>query len=384
MGCEDKSFRKFFVKSIPEGKIKEIRAVQTDKRVVMQFVVEKKIDEIPSNATFVGIDLGIESLITLSNGEKILGSKCKIEHQKKRHRKLRVNARKNSKQKANTKWSLAPVKKEWSIKNESLDEKQFAYENFDKYTFRLNETGKVVEEKFFLESILLTKSKKIASNILRKIFILFAFVYMQMLANLVSADTFTGAIIGEVDGDPSVSKLIEKGADLNKINDRGYTGFTPLTLASILCKPKTAQILLEAGANINKSDDYGPPLYYSVTGDCAILTKILIDFGANAKWINNRNGANLLHYASLWGADSEVTDLIDAGADINGLTTDGRTPLHVLLNSEGVTPWFKEERVKLFRKYGAKDIYIRRRVSPNNVIDKRKSKKHRLENQQEE
>ena len=207
---------------------------------------------------------------------------------------------------------------------------------------------------------------------------------MQMLANLVSADTFTDVIIGEVDGDSSVSKLIEKGADLNKISDPGYTGFTPLTLASILCKPKTTQILLKAGADINKSDVYGPPLYYSVTGNCAILTKILIEFGANAKWINIRNGANLLHYASLWGADSEVTDLSDAGADINGLTTDGRTPLHVLLNSEGVTPWFKEERVKLLRKYGANDIYIRRRVSPNNVIDKKNREEHRSETQQEE
>lgn len=209
----------------------------------------------------------------------------------------------------------------------------------------------------------MTKSKKIASNFLRKIYILFALVYMQMLANLVSADTFTDAIIGEVDGDPSVSKLIEQGVDLNKIYDSGYTGFTPLTLASILCKPKTAQFLLKAGADINKSDDYGPPLYYSVTGNCAILTKILIDSGANAKWINNRNGANLLHYASLWGTDSEVIDLIDAGTDINGLTTDGRTPLHVLLSSEGVEPWFREERAKLFRKYGANDIYIRSPVS---------------------
>ena len=375
----------FFAKSIPGRMIKEIRVVQTDKRVVIQFVVEKEIDVTPSNTAFVGIDLGIESLITLSNGENIPGSKRKIERHKKRQRKQRVNARKNSKQKAKTKWSLATAKKEFSIRNESLDEKQFVYDNFYKYTFRLAETGKVVQGIIiFLESFSMTKLKKIASNILRKIFILLAFVYMLMSANLVSADSFTDAIIGEVDGDPSVSKRIEKGIDLNNIYDSGYTGFTPLTLASILCKPKTAQILLKAGADINKSDDYGPPLYYSVTGNCAMLTKILIDSGANAMWINNRNGANLLHYAILWGTDSEVIDLIDAGTDINGLTTDGRTPLHVLLNSEGVEPWFREERVKLLRKYGANDIYVRRSVSPNNVIDNRKRNKQRLENQQEE
>ena len=142
-----KVLESFFVKSIPEGKIKEIRAVQTDKRVAPQILVKREIVVTPSNATFVWIDLDLESLITLSNGENIPGSKCKIERQNKRHRKLRVNECKNSKRKAKPKWHLATAKKEWSIRNESLDEKQFVYENFDKYSFRLYETGKVVEGK---------------------------------------------------------------------------------------------------------------------------------------------------------------------------------------------------------------------------------------------
>ena len=94
-----KGLEPFIVKSIPDGKIKEIRIVKTAKRITIQFVVEKEIDVTPSDAPFVGIDFGIESLITLSNGKNIPGRKRKLERQKERQRKLRVNASKGSKQK---------------------------------------------------------------------------------------------------------------------------------------------------------------------------------------------------------------------------------------------------------------------------------------------
>ena len=100
-----KGLEPFIVKSIPEGKIKQIRIVKTAKRITIHFIVDKEIDVTPSETPFVGIDLGIESLITLSNGKNILGRKRKLDRQKKRQRKLRVRARKGSKQKAKTKGS---------------------------------------------------------------------------------------------------------------------------------------------------------------------------------------------------------------------------------------------------------------------------------------
>ena len=63
-----KGLEPFIVKSIPEGKIKEIRVDKTAYWITIHFVVEKEINVMPSDAPFVGIDLGIESLITLSNG----------------------------------------------------------------------------------------------------------------------------------------------------------------------------------------------------------------------------------------------------------------------------------------------------------------------------
>ena len=186
----------------------------------------------------------------------------------------------------------------------------------------------------------------------------FAILIMLLTAYVANAQTLNDEIISRSDGDAYISRLISQGVDVNKVDE---DGFTPLIIASVFCRPKTAELLLKAGADVNKSNKYGPPLYHTVTDNCGILTKILIDHGADARWVNKRNGANLLHYASVLGADSEVYDLINAGADINGLDSDGNSPLRVLLNWPDVAPWFKEERAELFKKYGAKDVYTRSR-----------------------
>ena len=138
------------------------------------------------------------------------------------------------------------------------------------------------------------------------------------------------------------------------------------------------QLLLNAGADINKIDEYGvPPLFHTIVENCAILTKTLIDYGADARWVDTENGNNLLHYASVWGADSEVYDLINAGADINGLNREGESPLRVLLNWPDVATWFKEERAELFKRFGAKDVYTR---SPDPQIQPKPSNSERTNN----
>ena len=193
----------------------------------------------------------------------------------------------------------------------------------------------------------------------------FAILFMLLTAYVANAQTLHDEIFRRSDGDAQISRLIAQGADVNKLDKDGRT---PLTMASRYCRPKTAKLLLKAGADINMPDKHGPPLFHTVTDNCGILTKILLDHGANAKWVDKRNGANLLHYASVWGADSEVYDLINAGADINGLNREGESPLRVLLNWPDVAPWFKEERAELFKRFGAKDVYTRSQgsqIQPN-------------------
>ncbi len=226
--------------------------------------------------------------------------------------------------------------------------------------------------------ILTIKSMKHVKNKLWSIPMIIAIVLTLLIANFAAAETLNDQIIWRMDGDEYISTLIAQGAELNQIY---ADGSTPLTIASIFCRPKTAQLLLKAGADINKPDKFGPPLYHTVTGNCAILTKILIDNGANAKWVDKRNGNNLLHYASVLGADSEVYDLINAGADINGLDYDGESPLRALLNWPGVASWFKEERSKLYRRYGAKDVYTRPQSLPTQPTE---SQSKRRKNQPDE
>ncbi len=203
-------------------------------------------------------------------------------------------------------------------------------------------------------------------------------IILLFSANVAVAETLNEQIFWRTDGDEYISTLIAQGAELNQVY---ADGSTPLTMACKVCRPKTAELLLNAGADINKSDRYGPPLYHTVKGNCGILTKLLIDHGANAKWVDERNGSNLLHYASVLGADSEVYDLINAGADINGLDYNGESPLRALLNWPGVASWFKEERSKLFRRYGAKDVYTRPQSLPTQPTE---SQSKRRKNQPDE
>lgn len=193
---------------------------------------------------------------------------------------------------------------------------------------------------------------------------------LLIYAGFASAETLSDQILDGDDGDRAIISLIESGEDVNALDENG---FTPLTLASRMCMPKTSELLIEAGADVNKIDKFSlPPLYHALVENCAILTKILIDSGANVKWVDIESGRNFLHYASVLGADTEVIDLIYAGADINGLDSNGESPLRVLLNWKGVAPWFKEDRANLYRKYGARDVYTRLPHSQNDVPDDKK------------
>ena len=162
-----KGLEPFIVKSIPDGKIKEIRVVKTAKRITIQFVVEKEIDVTPSDAPFVGIDLGIESLITLSNGKKIPGRKRKLERQKERQRKLRVNARKGSKQKAKTKWSNSYKKalRSYSKECQTVKERELGFMHMLTSAIVSKHPNLVIED---LQITNMVKNHKLARRILEQ------------------------------------------------------------------------------------------------------------------------------------------------------------------------------------------------------------------------
>jgi ankyrin repeat protein len=117
-----------------------------------------------------------------------------------------------------------------------------------------------------------------------------------------------------------------------------------------------------AGANINESDAVAPALYYAVSGAQLEAAKLLIERGADVNALSTfgvgplgpavgkRNvelikllldhGANpnstigtetVLHYAAEDGCLDCIKALVEAGADVNAVTSNGqyRTPLHI-------------------------------------------------------
>ena len=102
-----------------------------------------------------------------------------------------------------------------------------------------------------------------------------------------------------------VEKLIQAGAYINK----GIK--TPLIYAAENGRTKCLKVLLKAGADVNKSDQFGTALKYAICSgsyDCACA---LINAGADV------NNGNLLYYAASYNRFRCEELLIKSGADVN-------------------------------------------------------------------
>lgn len=150
--------------------------------------------------------------------------------------------------------------------------------------------------------------------------------------------------------------LIEKGADVNAINNRGRA---PIHYTENL---KVLKMLIEKGANINEKDKESgwTPLHFAVTrqnmeeiveylitngadvnaksfdGSTALhlrlYAKRLIAAGADVNAKDN-HGNTPLHYAYIHHIKDAAEPLINAGADVNAKNKDNSTPLHLACNS---------------------------------------------------
>ena len=100
----------------PEGKIKNVTIKRTAKRIVFIFACEVEIPEKKkSKKPVVGIDVGVNNMITLSTGEQVKGRERDTKRIKTLQRKL-SNQVEGSNSWKKTKKSLA---KEWQTKAES-------------------------------------------------------------------------------------------------------------------------------------------------------------------------------------------------------------------------------------------------------------------------
>ena len=124
--------------------------------------------------------------------------------------------------------------------------------------------------------------------------------------------------------------LIDGGVEVN-VRDGDHRAITPLHLAVEENHVDMVQILIDAGAYVNITDDRGgdAPLHKGVKrngpNDPEIV-QILIDAGANVN-VKDAFGDAPLHIAVEENHINMVQILVDAGADVNVRDKWGDTPL---------------------------------------------------------
>jgi cytochrome c len=124
----------------------------------------------------------------------------------------------------------------------------------------------------------------------------------------------------------SISAALDAGAD---INGRDFMG-PPLYHAVLGAKLEAAKLLIERGADVNAPSIIGiAPLVPAVRKRNIELIKLLLDRGANPNSVLGTQTA--LHLAVQGGCFDCVKALVEAGADVNAVTSNDqyRTPLHI-------------------------------------------------------
>jgi hypothetical protein len=120
---------------------------------------------------------------------------------------------------------------------------------------------------------------------------------------------------------------LDNGADIESKTDLGET---PLHLAVLNEHDKLVLLLLERGANVEAAMDNGSkPLYIAATQGHIQIAKLLLRAHANPKSLNSKAFKTALDQAIANNHLEIVKLLLDAGLDINILSSDGNTPLYL-------------------------------------------------------
>ncbi|KAI3013249.1 hypothetical protein CBS147346_252 [Aspergillus niger] len=160
--------------------------------------------------------------------------------------------------------------------------------------------------------------------------------------------------------------------DRGSVNAPGDRQWTPLHFTAQFDKEhtlETAQILIDAGANVNSRADLGvTPLFLAVQSNRLDLVKLLVDKGAEINvcterditpleraignsnipvidflidqgaWTNHvdRKGFNIVHIGAMQGDVAVLERVLKTGADIEASSTDGKKlrPIHVAINND--------------------------------------------------
>ena len=137
-----------------------------------------------------------------------------------------------------------------------------------------------------------------------------------------AADIHDAAAKGDV---AAITAALDAGAGVDESDGRT----TPLYLAVKGGHFAAAKLLIERGADVNAAPEplLGPALMLALAKRRIDLINLLLDGGANPNSQRSREAA--LHIAARSGCLDCVKALVEAGADVNAKTKDGKTPIHV-------------------------------------------------------
>jgi cytochrome c len=152
------------------------------------------------------------------------------------------------------------------------------------------------------------------------LFILLVLVHTPIASH--AAAIHDAAMKGDVAG---ITAALDAGADVDESDGRA----TPLYLAVRGGHFAAAKLLVERGADVNAAPTplMGPALMPALAKRRIDLINLLLDGGANPN--SRRNRENALHIAVNLDCLDCVKSLVEAGADVNAKTKDGKTPLHL-------------------------------------------------------
>lgn len=170
-----------------------------------------------------------------------------------------------------------------------------------------------------------------------------------------------------------VRLLLEAGAEPNLVDEAGFTalhtavehrhsevarilvayhadpnpacpdGMSPLHTAAALGDIESMRSLLEAGAIVNAMSPQGTPLVWASRRRELEAIDLLLGSGAKPDVGSVGSGMNALHWAAALGHHEIVNRLLNAGADVNNMSTWAGTPLHsAALGRHGALRWVKK------------------------------------------